>query len=268
MIKKLLLTVVLLLFATTAFGANQFIINNPITSHDTMFVPVYLETDNDSLMAFEFVCKYPEELSLEAINWDGSIVSNWPLKLLGTHPAFADNYTAVVYALWANGSSAYAYVDTSGHAFTLIFKIHSPIVSPVFEYTFIECPPRVDHIPAFVYQGPFHNFRIEHVNVIMDAPTDVDDPEVILPVKYNLYSNYPNPFNPATVIKFDLPTRTYVDLQIINILGQTVETLCSGEYNAGTYTAVWNASNYSSGVYFYRLVTDNYSATRKMLLVK
>jgi hypothetical protein len=89
-----------------------------------------------------------------------------------------------------------------------------------------------------------------------------------IPNYYSLSQNYPNPFNPSTVIKFTLPQSQGVKLVIFDILGREVKTLVNEVRNAGVYEVNFDASALSSGVYFYRLVTDNFTDTKRMLLVK
>ena len=89
-----------------------------------------------------------------------------------------------------------------------------------------------------------------------------------IPGEYRLLQNYPNPFNPATTITFDLPEQSRVELTVYNILGQQVAVLVNELRKAGRHQAVFDASGLSSGIYFYRLSTDTYTETRKMLLIK
>ncbi len=89
-----------------------------------------------------------------------------------------------------------------------------------------------------------------------------------VPNSFNLIQNYPNPFNPSTKINFALPKDAFAKIIIYDILGREVATLLNEQLKAGTYQADWNASNYSSGIYFYRLETDGYIETKKMVLVK
>jgi|GEM_PF-562557 len=89
-----------------------------------------------------------------------------------------------------------------------------------------------------------------------------------IPKQFSLSQNYPNPFNPSTKIKFDLPHPSNVKLTIYNQIGQEVAVLQNGRLNAGKFTANWNAINYSSGIYFYRLKTDDFIETKKMVLIK
>jgi photosystem II stability/assembly factor-like uncharacterized protein len=92
------------------------------------------------------------------------------------------------------------------------------------------------------------------------------------PSEYKLFQNYPNPFNPVTKIKFSLPNgngRDFaVKLKIYDILGREVTTLINQQMKPGNYIAEWNAGNYASGVYFYRLETGDFAETRKMVLLK
>lgn len=90
----------------------------------------------------------------------------------------------------------------------------------------------------------------------------------IVPVKFALYHNFPNPFNPTTNIKFDVPELSNVKISIYDISGKEVASLVNKQMSAGSYTADWNATNFSSGIYFYRMTTDKFVETRKMMLIK
>lgn len=89
-----------------------------------------------------------------------------------------------------------------------------------------------------------------------------------LPTNFELYQNYPNPFNPNTTIKFDLPEKQFVTLKVYDILGKEITTLVNETLNAGTYQKEWNPNSLSSGVYIYRLQTDNFTQVRKMNFMK
>jgi hypothetical protein len=92
--------------------------------------------------------------------------------------------------------------------------------------------------------------------------------EVSMPMKFTLSQNYPNPFNPVTKIQYELPKSGYVKLIIFDLLGREMETIVNEKQTAGTYEATFNASQYSSGIYFYRLITDGFSDTKRMVLIK
>jgi len=93
------------------------------------------------------------------------------------------------------------------------------------------------------------------------------------PLQYLLRQNFPNPFNPSTEIKYFIGGRSNLTLKIYNVLGQVVATLADGTFDAGEYTAVWDGKNdvgmpVGSGVYFYRLETETFKESRKMLLLR
>jgi hypothetical protein len=95
----------------------------------------------------------------------------------------------------------------------------------------------------------------------------------ILPVSFQLYHNYPNPFNPVTTIRYDLPDASQVKLEVYNVLGQRVATLVDESQEAGQHQVDWNSVDsdgrpVASGIYFYRLTADEYIETKKMMLLK
>jgi hypothetical protein len=96
----------------------------------------------------------------------------------------------------------------------------------------------------------------------------------IIPDKFYLKQNYPNPFNPVTKIEFQIPLSRGVSegrgvlLVVYDMLGREVITLVNEKLKPGTYEVNWNAESFSSGTYFYRLVTDKITITKKMVLVK
>lgn len=103
----------------------------------------------------------------------------------------------------------------------------------------------------------------------LNLPTGIEQQTVAgTPERFTLGQNHPNPFNPATTIKFSLPKKQFITLDIYNLLGETIETLVSENLVEGSHTYTWNATNQPSGVYFYQLRGAQFSQTRKMLLVR
>ncbi|MGQ9804546.1 MAG: T9SS type A sorting domain-containing protein [Chlorobiales bacterium] len=88
------------------------------------------------------------------------------------------------------------------------------------------------------------------------------------PKEFKLEQNYPNPFNPTTTIQFAVPSVSDVKLEVFNILGQKVASLVNRRMEAGVHTVNFNATNLSSGVYFYRLQSGSFVQTKKMMLIK
>ena len=86
--------------------------------------------------------------------------------------------------------------------------------------------------------------------------------------KYELFTNYPNPFNPSTQISYQIPENSFVNLVVYNSLGQEVAELVNQHQSSGKYSVKFNANNLPSGVYIYKLQAGEFSSTKKMLLTK
>jgi hypothetical protein len=92
--------------------------------------------------------------------------------------------------------------------------------------------------------------------------------QVAAPASPELFNNYPNPFNPTTVVRFALPQSGQVNVTVVDMLGRHVATLVDGHRDAGIFAATWDASSLPSGVYFCRLAIDGAVVVRSMQLVK
>jgi len=108
------------------------------------------------------------------------------------------------------------------------------------------------------------------VTLERNQATSIDDEEGLsgIPRSFDLKQNYPNPFNPSTVIRYAVPEASNVRIDVFNILGQRVTTLVNREHRAGNFDVTFDASNLSSGMYFYRLEAANTVLTQKMMLIK
>ena len=94
-----------------------------------------------------------------------------------------------------------------------------------------------------------------------------------LPQKYGLMQNFPNPFNPLTSIRFELPTMTYVILQVYDVNGRLIDKLADATFEPGVHHLIWDGKDLkghdvSSGIYFYQIFTPDFTKTNKMVLVK
>jgi len=113
------------------------------------------------------------------------------------------------------------------------------------------------------------NTRTDMGAYYYDQSTGINkEPTVSIPTVYRLYSPQPNPFNPSTRIRFDLPDAGKVSLTVYNIKGQQVATLIDSYYQPGYHSIKWNAGNLSAGMYFARLEAGEFTATQKLLLLK
>ncbi|MEO8513988.1 MAG: T9SS type A sorting domain-containing protein [Ignavibacteria bacterium] len=99
-------------------------------------------------------------------------------------------------------------------------------------------------------------------------PLGISDPSLNGPENYSLSQNYPNPFNPNTQIDFAIPKNSFVQLKVFNSAGQEVKDLVNGNMGRGAYSINFDGTNLSSGVYFYKLITAEFTSVRKMLLIK
>jgi hypothetical protein len=102
----------------------------------------------------------------------------------------------------------------------------------------------------------------------IDFSTSINNITSKISSKYHLGQNFPNPFNPSTNIKFDIPKSSFVQLIIHDILGKEVSTIVSEELIAGSYEVEWDATEFTSGIYVYKLITNDFSEAKKMLLIK
>lgn len=102
----------------------------------------------------------------------------------------------------------------------------------------------------------------------LSGTTSVRELSSETPQSFSLGQNYPNPFNPSTTIVFQIPRAAHTTLSVYSILGERLSVIFDGELHAGTYSAVWDANGVAGGVYFYRLQSESYTETKKLLLVK
>jgi flagellar hook assembly protein FlgD len=110
---------------------------------------------------------------------------------------------------------------------------------------------------------------VEAVAMVNEAQVMSTTAKVVpVPVEYSLSQNYPNPFNPTTTIAYALPEAARVTVSVYNTLGQVVAELVDGQVEAGYHTVSWEASDVASGVYFYRIEANDFTATKRMILMK
>ena len=154
--------------------------------------------------------------------------------------------------------------------------------SGMYEYKFAVMYSGADTINGGI--EPLNNEFVDtlvHTVILVDGPPIVinnlfGDPNPVsvelvnsnIPNSFNLEQNYPNPFNPTTKIRYSIPEHSFISLKVFTMLGEEIETLFNGEQSAGVYEATFDASNLSSGIYFYTLQTKNFTLTKKMTLIR
>lgn len=124
-------------------------------------------------------------------------------------------------------------------------------------------------MPILLRPGGFKIYTSRRLPPPEPGLLDVSEPSVSSrPNTFELAQNFPNPFNPTTIINYTLATASTVRLKVFDILGREVATLVNERKPAGNYTVRFNGANLASGVYFYRLETETFTATKKMMLIK
>ncbi|MFA7289586.1 MAG: T9SS type A sorting domain-containing protein, partial [Melioribacteraceae bacterium] len=106
-------------------------------------------------------------------------------------------------------------------------------------------------------------FKITNPNIERLQIKDVE-----IPVEYTLMQNYPNPFNPTTTIKFGIPEKTNVQLEIYSLIGERIAEPINTVLEAGYHEINWDASHLASGIYIYKLITNRFSNVKKMIFIK
>ena len=172
---------------------------------------------------------------------------------------------------------------TSGNIWSYDTTLPVGINLGPFEFRFGAMYPGADTVNGGIaYLNNEFPFGTNHFSILFDQPISVSNNwfghlslpdgveriENLLPSEYHLEQNYPNPFNPTTKIRYSIPEYSSVTLKVFNLLGEEIETLFNGEQSAGVYEATFDASNLSSGIYFYALQTDNFSSSKKMILIR
>jgi hypothetical protein len=225
-------------------------------------------TNGDNLAALDIPLSFTEGVTLREVNFDDTRVSYFDLKVALIDNA---NRTVVIGLLPQMTPEFKANLSAgTGPIANLVFEVTDPSVTSVT-------------LEAVQLKEPDHDLMFVYANQVGEGTTDVsvDTPEFErvtvsfaagsgsnLPTSFAIKQNYPNPFNPATNISFDVPKASHVELSIYNVLGQKVASLVDQNMDPGTHTVSWDASNNSSGVYYYRILAGTFSATKKMVLLK
>lgn len=113
------------------------------------------------------------------------------------------------------------------------------------------------------------SFNYDYVTIKYSQTVGINPISNDIPIDFKLEQNYPNPFNPATRIRYDIPhNNTNAKIVIYDIIGREVVELVNEKHNKGTYEVTFDTNKFASGIYFYKLITDEYTETRKMVLIK
>jgi len=125
----------------------------------------------------------------------------------------------------------------------------------------------ISYLDAITFVKYYSEIAQNFYDAVFPPPVSVSEGRV-LPLRFELKQNFPNPFNPSTKIKYSIPQVSNVVIKVFDILGNEIETLVNEEKQTGTYEVTWYVGNLPSGIYFYRLQAGNYVETKKMVLMK
>lgn len=193
------------------------------------------------------------------------------------------------YSIFNSGSTTYpnAYIcEDNKHALTQGTSMAAPHVAGLVALMFEQYPnrdaiqarssltetSRSDSYSGIVPNDTWGYGKVDAINAMLNLPVSKEDIEPVLPKSTLLYQNYPNPFNPSTVISYYLKSSSHVTVRVINVLGQTIQTLVEKEQASGIHHIKWNGKDsagqpVASGIYFYRLEAGSFTQTKKMILL-
>jgi hypothetical protein len=268
---KMLVTFILVLFlvpAAMAAESFKFVTATaaPVSTEDVLIVPVDV-TNTQELAALDIPLSFSEGAYLDKVTFTDRV------KTFEVTIANVDNKNRqVVIGLismvtgdkpdLAIGSGAVAELH-----FILDPGVNSVEINPIE----MEFP----HHSLTYYFNDYSNGRpeVRSVHPEVEAGQVFFANPTAVPTQFALRQNSPNPFNPSTKIAYDLPSAGDVQISVFNVLGQHVKDLVSGYREAGSYDVIWNGKDnadqrVASGVYFYRIKSDQFNETKKMLLLK
>jgi hypothetical protein len=264
--------VVVMMIPALAFSANKFAPSAAKAGDDNTVVIALDIANDEGVMAMDIPLKFSEGVTLKEVTFENTRVEHFDLKI-----AKIDNEEqSVVIGLINQLSPAPkpALSAGEGSVANLVFEVNDPTVSEIrLEKNVTESPA---HDLVFVYntRSGENQLALDEVRPDFEAITvALSGTNGSLPTEYALDQNYPNPFNPDTQIGLALPTDSHVRLDIFNVLGQHVRNLVDDEMPAGTHTVMWDGrdtdgSSVASGVYFYRITAEDFTSSKKMMLLK
>jgi len=247
---------------------------------DNIAIPIYLEGNDSAFSAGSIPLRYnSSDIVPDSVSMEGSMLDPAMSLSMGANP---DSLLVQILILPPFVSNLPSVSVDSGLLFTIWFTVSPSAVQQQIVIDSLNTIDTIGLIDGNVITAPrrieFSDpngaqlylpvvFNPGQVTILSTAVED-EDPGATLPNTFTLSQNYPNPFNPSTKITFTLPYRQDVSLEIFNVLGQKIEILSSGTLPAGNHEVEWKASNYPSGIYFYKIRSESGSLTRKMLLLK
>ncbi|MDP4174633.1 MAG: T9SS type A sorting domain-containing protein [Bacteroidota bacterium] len=163
--------------------------------------------------------------------------------------------------MWVSGTHTTTSDSTTGPD-----AWNSPMNSTTSIFKVVILYPGLHSYYCIFHGGPGGVGMAGTITANQKAPTEVRESNTVL--TYNLEQNYPNPFNPMTTIDYSIPENSLVVLKVFNVLGEEVKTLVNEVKSRGRYSVSLNASELTSGIYYYQIRAGNYISVKKMTLLK
>lgn len=252
------------------FGAGKAVVG----VDNTVVVPLVV-TNQNNLAAMDIPLQFSEGVTLKEVDFEDTRVSYFDLKIANINN---EERTVIIGLLPQMTPVAKPDLQAgTGAVANLVFEINDPNLDELTLQAHTTENPHHDLIFVYHVYDDAGERSINTLHRSLGEQNELSQFESItvplvakqgLPDAYALNQNYPNPFNPATNFSFALPEAAHVKLTVYNVLGQEVEVLKDEHLAAGMHTVNWDAGVYASGVYFYRVVTDKFTDTKKMMLLK
>lgn len=267
--RKMLVTFILVLFVVPAIMAaesDKFVAAKatPGATEDVLVVPVEV-TNAQELIALDIPLSFSEGATLDEVVFTDR-VKTFEFKHANIDN---ENHTVVIGLISMVTGEKPDLAVGSGSVAELHFTLEPGVDQVEINPIVMESP---NHSLTYYYND-YSDGRPEVRSVQPEVQTGQIYVREAVPSEFALHQNSPNPFNPATSIKYDMASPGDVNLAVFNVLGQEVKELVNGYNEAGSHEVVWDGKNsngeqVASGIYFYRIKTDQYNKTKKMVLLK
>lgn len=257
-----------LLLCASVLGANKIAVNNVRAEADNVIIPIELN-NSIPMVALELPLRFSEGATLVDVTFEGTRSEDFDFKWAKIDN---DEHTVVIALIPMIYGEKEDLMSGEGVIANMEFRIDAA------ELKVLEIEPVVikdmSHEMMFVYDGEdnsgLKDLQPEFPAIKVELAKLINN---LLPTEFALRQNAPNPFNPDTKILYDLPRASSVRMDVYNVLGQKVTSLVDSYQEAGTQSVIWNGTDnqghaVGSGVYFYHLEAEGFSATKKMMMLK
>jgi hypothetical protein len=195
--------------------------------------------------------------------------SNWTTCYSGTYTVASTGWQYITLTTpfyWVNGQNLLIEVCYNNNSWTAYSPVNASTATGLMIGYEMDLPTG-DGCTEPTWTASSLAYR-DNMCFVMNPGTSVGTVNNIIPGEYKLSQNYPNPFNPTTKIEFALPKNGFVSIKIYDVLGREVKNLVNETKAAGYYSVDFNATDLSSGVYFYKLESNGFSDIKRMMLIK